>query len=197
MKGTLRVAQRHRVQVQRIGEPHVEGRGKPQLLADPHREHAAMHEYGAAAAPPPVPATAPPAVSWIAYRCMAGNRQMACKPLADRGAVRQRIHHGVGVEAVRIGAGRGQGGGFVAAERWRSGPPVPRRGGPVPPPTAGPVRRRPPAAIPSPLPRPLPPPDLPHCAPSASKKRREKKWTCASETGAITPGCLHRAYSSG
>ena len=37
------------VQIQRIGEAHIERRAQPQLLADPHRQHAAMHEHRAPA----------------------------------------------------------------------------------------------------------------------------------------------------
>ena len=61
---------------------------------------------------------------------------------------------------------------------------------------SAPVRRDRRAAAASPAWRPLPRSDLACSHSQGSKKRREKKCTCASATAQLTPGCLHRACSS-
>ena len=203
MKLSLRIAQRHAVQVERIREAHVEGRGQPELLANAHRQHAAVHEHGASAiAGRRSRMMASARGSWIEYRCIAGNRQMACRPqrsaICARSSARlfQRIDHGVSEEPVGKAPRRRSLPMLHRPARWRSAPRAPRRGRPARPPRRAPVPPGLRRAAPSPAASATCSGGLSALVPQASKRTSAKRSARARRRRKVTPRCLHRVCSS-
>ena len=163
------------MQLQRVGESHVEGRGESQLLADAYRQHAAMHEH-----------RAPAGVcrrlnhgfgASVRHRVAVHPREQAngVQPAAQRDlhalqrAFFQRVHHEEAEKTVRETPPRRSPPRPRRPACWRSARRASRRARRVRPPTRGPVPPDLRQAVPSLLSR---PPARPSCPPANPVRRR-------------------------